>query len=560
MTAAEASNMTPDMFVATLNALIETNKRQADQNAALLRNQEEMSQTIRQLQAQLAWFQNRYFGKSSEKHAPFSDQPGLFDEFNATDDETEQEIPPRPEPVSESVTRTVTDKEKRESRLRAMMDRLPVLKREIIEPEGGVDLTRYRKIGEEVTRTLECEPGRLFVKETVRPKYGLIDPSEPVEKGKGVLIAPLPLLPIYKGIPGASMLTEILLDKFEYHMPYYRQIKKFFHQGLEGLTESTVDGWFKKTAELLKPLYTSLEREIFSCDYVQADETVVPVVDADRHKAEKEYLWQARAVMDKLVCFFYDDGSRAGEVIKAKTDKYGFKGYLQCDGFGGYTAAFKANPDVTLVFCMVHMRRDFRDAVKENRKMAEHAMAEMQKLYLIEKECDQQGMGYDDRRASYRDEHARPILDGMKNWMEEKCLGFSPRTLIGQAVTYAYTRWDAMYAYLKDGRIRLDNNLSENEIRPITLGRKNWMFCGNHEAVRNMCVIASLLTTCRNHNVNPRDYLKDVISTMPYMTEATHEELVAMLPHLWKLIHPESVMADFRETQTKTKKQRQRQH
>lgn len=552
--ATDMTNMTPELFAATLNALVETNRRQAAQNEALLRGQEEMSQTIRQLQSQLAWFQNRYFGKSSEKHAPFADQPGLFEEFNAPADMDEGDAPcsGAPDP-SKDRRDTDGDRKKRESRLRAMMDRLPVLKREVIEPEGGVDLSRYRRIGEEVTRTLECEPGKLYVKETVRPKYGLIDPTEPAGKGEGVLIAPMPLMPIYKGIPGASMLTEILLDKFEYHMPYYRQIKKLFHQGLEGLTESTVDGWFKKTAELLRPLYSTLEREVFSCDYVQADETVVPVVDGSSHKAEREYLWQARAVMDRLVIFFYDEGSRAGDVIKEKTDRYGFKGYLQCDGFGGYTAAFRGSPDVTLVFCMTHMRRDFRDAVKENRKPAEHAMAEIQKLYRIEDECDDARMDFG-QRAAYRREHARPILDSMKKWMEEECLGFSPRTLIGQAVTYAYTRWDAMYAYLDDGRIMLDNNLSENEVRPITLGRKNWMFCGNHEAVRNMCVIASLLATCRNHSVNPRDYLNHVISAMPYKTGATHGELLDMLPHRWKLAHPESVMPDFRATQRKTKK------
>lgn len=547
-------NMTPEMFVATLDALVETNRRQAEQNAALLRSQEEMAQTIRQLQAQLAWFQNRYFGKSSEKHAPFAHQPGLFEEFNNTAANDEGPNPDTPVPSSRVPRTSARDTAGRESRLRAMMDRLPVLKREVIEPEGGVDLSRYRRIGEEITRTLECQPGRLYVKETVRPKYGLIDPTEPVEKGKGVLIAPMPLMPIYKGIPGATILTEIMLDKFEYHMPYYRQIKKFFHQGLEGLTESTVDGWFKKTAELLSPLYTALEKEIFSCDYIQADETVVPVVDGERHKAEKEYLWQARAVMDGLVIFFYDGGSRAGAVIKTKTDAHGFRGYLQCDGFGGYTAAFRGSPDVTLVFCMVHMRRDFRDAAKENRKAADHAMAEIQKLYRVEKECDDAGIGYDDRRAAYRREHSRPIMDAMKKWMEEECIGFSPKTLIGQAVTYAYTRWDAMYACLEDGRLRLDNNLSENEVRPITLGRKNWMFCGNHEAVRNMCVVASLLATCRNHNVNPRDYLNDVISAMPYMGGASHEDLVALLPHRWKLAHPASVMADFRQTQRKTVK------
>ena len=153
------------------------------------------------------------------------------------------------------------------------------------------------------------------------------------------------------------LLAEILLQKYEYHMPYYRQIKQYSHLGMKGLTESTVDGWFKQTMELLKPLYEVLKSEVMKADYVQADETTTPVINKETHKAAKEYLWMVRAVMERLVLFHYDQGSRAGAVIESLANRYNFKGYLQCDGFAGYETAFKTNPDVLLVNCMVHIRR-----------------------------------------------------------------------------------------------------------------------------------------------------------------------------------------------------------
>lgn len=135
----------------------------------------------------------------------------------------------------------------------------------------------------------------------------------------------------------------------------------------------------------------------------------------------------------------------------------------------------------------------------------------------------------------------------MKLWMETEGIKYSESSQMGKAITYAYTRWDNMMHYLDDGRLLLDNNLAENEIRPITLGRKNYLFCGNHEAAANMCIVNSLLATCRNHDVNPRFYLNDIISRMPYMTKATHEELVELLPHRWKLQHQDAIMTKIRD-------------
>ena len=493
---------------------------------------------INELKAQVAWLNRQLFGRKSEKLGIID--PNQLDLFSSLQSELARQAEDARDAAVEKIV-TVREDRKQERKNRIMMEDLPVLEQVILMPDN-LDKELYKKIGQEVTRIVEHKPGLLYVKEIIREKWGLKDNITEAPKGmSGVMIAPMPLLPIYKGIAGASLLAEILLQKYEYHMPYYRQIKQYGHLGMKGLTESTMDGWFRQTVLLLSPLYEALKAEVMKADYVQADETTTPVINKEAHKAAKEYLWMVRAVMERLVFFHYDQGSRAGAVIESQANRYNFNGYLQCDGFAGYETAFKANPGVLLVNCMVHIRRHFEQALDENRPMAEHALREIQHLYKIEHMCDDAGMSFDERKAK-RLELAKPIMEAMKLWMETEGVKYSESSQIGKAITYAYTRWDNMMRYLDDGRLLLDNNLAENEIRPITLGRKNYLFCGNHEAARNMAVVCSLLATCRNHDVNPRDYLNDIISQMPYHTKASHEELIEMLPHKWKLTHPESVM------------------
>jgi transposase len=521
-----------------LQPLQQVNASQAETIKKLTEQNDSLQSRIKELTAQVAWLNRQLFGRKSEK-LPIID-PNYPDLFAGMIPENAQQIA---DAHDEAVDKIVMTKEERrqEKKNRIMMEDLPVLEQVILTPDN-LDTNLYKKIGQEVTRIVEHKPGQLYIKEIIREKWGLKDNTATAPKGmSGVLIAPMPLLPIYKGIAGASLLAEILLQKYEYHMPYYRQIKQYSHLGMKGLTESTVDGWFKQTMELLKPLYEVLKEEVMKADYVQADETTTPVMNKESHKAAKEYLWMVRAVIRRLVLFYYDQGSRAGAVIESLANRYNFKGYLQCDGFAGYETAFKTNPDVWLLNCMVHIRRHFEQALDENRPMAEHALTEIQHLYKIEHMCDDAGMSPDERKAK-RQELARPIMEAMKLWMETEGVKYSESSLIGKAITYAYSRWDNMMRYLEDGRLLLDNNLAENEIRPITLGRKNYLFCGNHEAAQNMAVVCSLLATCRNHDVNPRDYLNDVISQMPYHTKASHEELLQLLPHKWKLTHPESVM------------------
>ena len=521
-----------------LQPLQQVNASQAETIKKLTEQNESLQSRIKELTAQVAWLNRQLFGRKSEK-LPIID-PNYPDLFAGTLPENAQQIVDAHDEAVEKITKTKEER-RQEKKNRIMMEDLPVLEQVILTPDN-LDTNLYKKIGQEVTRIVEHKPGQLYIKEIIREKWGLKDNTVTAPKGmSGVLIAPMPLLPIYKGIAGASLLAEILLQKYEYHMPYYRQIKQYSHLGMKGLTESTVDGWFKQTMELLRPLYEVLKAEVMKSDYVQADETTTPVMNKETHKAAKEYLWMVRAVMERLVLFHYDQGSRAGAVIESLANRYNFKGYLQCDGFAGYETAFKTNPDVWLVNCMVHIRRHFEQALDENRPMAEHGLTEIQHLYKIEHMCDDAGLSPDERKAK-RQELASPIMEAMKLWMETEGVKYSENSLIGKAITYAYTRWDNMMRYLEDGRLLLDNNLAENEIRPITLGRKNYLFCGNHEAAQNMAVVCSLLATCRNHDVNPRDYLNDIISQMPYHAKASHEELLQLLPHKWKLTHPESVM------------------
>lgn len=522
---------------ASIASLSTTNKNQSEQ----IKN---LQERIKELTAQVAWLNRQLFGRKSEKLRVYDpNMPDLFaDEFSGLRQQAEEK---RDEAV-EKIEKEPVEDVKRNRQNRKMIEDLPVLETDTIEPKG-VDLSLYRRIGEEITKVVKHKPGMLYVKVIIRPKYALKDSTLlPPAGQKGVEIAPMPLMPVDKCIADTSLLAEILLQKYEYHVPFYRQIQQYRHLGMKGLTESTLDGWFKKTVELLKPLYEELKWEVFSCDYVQADETTVPVINREKHRADKEYLWMVRSVMEKLVIFHYDGGSRAGAVIESLANHYHFKGYLQCDGFAGYETAFKTNPDVRLLNCLVHIRRHFEQALDENREMAQHALTQIQHIYKIERQCDEAGLSYDERRQT-RQELSRPIMEAMKVWMETEGIKYSPGSLTGKAITYAYTKWDNIMRCLDDGRLYWDNNLAENVQRPITLSRKNFLFCGNHEAAVNMSVICSLLATCKAHEVNPRVYLNDVIAQMPYHKKATQEELLNLLPHKWKLKHPECVLTRQKE-------------
>ncbi|GAB6119724.1 IS66 family transposase [Dysgonomonas termitidis] len=199
------------------------------------------------------------------------------------------------------------------------MEGLPVVE-VIIEPEN-LDRNRYVRIGEEHTKTLEFEPGKLYVKDRIRPRYALKDKLElPREGEKTVVIAPLPLLPLYKCMFGSTLAAELLIQKYTYHIPFHRQLRQLKDLGVI-LSESTVNGCFSRLGEALRPLYGRVREIVLSSGYIQADETVLPVISKDKHKAEKEYLWVARSVLDRMHFFHYELGDRKYSVNPVKCVK-----------------------------------------------------------------------------------------------------------------------------------------------------------------------------------------------------------------------------------------------
>lgn len=501
--------------------LTEANARQSEQLAG-------MQEKIDKLLSQVAWFTRQFFGRKSEKLAPLDpNQLSLF--------ETAEDILRREEKVGQARLEAVSQiseppvSRKKDRSTRKLLEGLPVVE-VVMEPEN-VDPARYRRIGEERTRTLEFKPGELYVREIVRPKYGLRDNLTPAAEGMpGVVIAPLPLLPIHKGLPGASLLAEVILQKYQYHLPFYRQIQQFRHLGVN-IPENTLNGWFKPACELLKPLYEVLKEEVVDTDYLQVDETVLPVVSKEAHKAKKEYLWVVRSVMKRLVFFHYDDGSRSGETVSSLLKSYG--GYLQSDGWQAYDV-FDRKEGVCLVACLVHIRRYFEKSLKENKLLSEYFLGEVQKLYRIESMADEQGLSFAERRE-LRGKLAAPIMDSLEMWMEKTYPTVLPKSLIGEAISYTRKRWRKMRNYLLDGRLKPDNNGAENAVRPIALSRKNFLFCGNHQAAENTAVICSLLGSCKEQGVNPREWLTDVIARMPYYQKPGNgENLKKLLPNYWK--------------------------
>lgn len=373
----------------------------------------------------MAWLKRQYFGRKSEKLAHLA--PSQLNLFESSLSEQLQEIEAAKEAAEKEIKESTVER-KKERQTCKMLEGLPVVE-VVIEPEG-VDLTLYKRIGEERTRTLEFEPGKLYVKEIVRPKYGLKANTTLPEAGKsGVMIAPLPLLPIYKGLPGASLLAEMLLQKYEYHAPFYRQIQSFRHLGVR-LSESSLNGWFKPACELLAPLYEVLKEETLKADYIQVDETTLPVIDNQAYRAKKEYLWVVRSVIDGVTFFHYQDGSRSTQVVEKLLTT--FQGYLQSDRYQVYNV-FSDKEGVCLAGCMAHIGRYFEQALDEHKSLAEYALAQIQSLYNIERMADNDEFA-PEQRAELRQRLATPIMDALERWMEATYPKVLPKSRMGQAI------------------------------------------------------------------------------------------------------------------------------
>lgn len=499
-------------------------------NIRLARENTELKNRLDKLESQMAWFRRKMFGRMSEKMSHLDpNQMSLdFDGTNVSSEARQTAIEAAREAAEMDIKKVKTKRPTDTTRpLRSnVMKDLPTIE-VLLEPED-LDLKKYKRIGEEHTKVIEFKPGELYVKDYIRPKYALKDQMSISEDGKkSVIIAPMPLLPINKGIAGSSLLTEILMQKYVFHLPFYRQIEQFKLLGVK-LPASTINGWFSASAQLLTPLYELIREKVISSNYLQVDETTVPVIDKKKHKTNKEYLWVARAVKEKLLFFGYDNGSRSQKTA-AKLLR-GFKGHLQSDGFSGYNI-FENNPDIHLMGCWAHCRRKFKDAEAENMSMAEYALGQIQLLYKIEQKIAEDNLSAEET-VLLRKKLANPILDAFEVWMEANYKKVLPQGKMGEAIKYTYSLYPRLRCYITDGKLLIDNNGAENVIRPVALSRKNFLFCGNHQAAENASIIFTLMGCCKEAGVNTREWLNDVITKMPYLLRDKNN-LEDLIPAVW---------------------------
>ncbi len=457
-------------------------------------SKEELIQEVITLKSELTQLKRLVFGSRSERFVPI--QP-VNQETLALDIE---KLPEQPT-VKERVT---YERNKSGNGKTAHTGRAPIpahieRRTEVIEPEG--DLSDYQKIGEEVTETLEYEAPKFFVRKIVRPKYARKDRQK-------VVIAQLPSLPIEKGMAGASLLSWIIIEKFVYHMPLHRLIQKFAREGIR-IPAPTISDWVRQSCQLLDLLFESLRGEVLSTTYLQADETPIPVLDKDKQGSTHQgYYWVYHSPEKKLVLFDYRPGrGRQGpsEILKEYT------GYLQTDGYVAYEGLDKKR--ITLLHCMAHARRYFEQALDNDSQRAQYALNKFQQLYRIEQICRENNYS-PAQRLELRQEQALPVLAEMKVWMKENCLQVLPKSQIGKAIAYSMQRWDKLSLYAGDGRLEMDNNLIENQIRPVALGRKNYLFAGSHEAAQRHAMIYSFIGTCKLRGIDPEKWLQDVLATI----------------------------------------------
>lgn len=490
---------------------------------------------IRQLTDQLAWYRLKFWKASSEKYIPQDPSQRRID-FDGVDI-----LPQEEEMVKEAAKEIVSYERRKPEKEKRQPVRLPLpddLRRveEIIEPEG-ID-ENWIRIGEEVTEVLEHKPGELYVRRIVRPKYALRkDLQQLKEDGeesgeKNIKIAALPLLPLPRSNAGASLLAELLIGKYVYHLPFHRSIAMFKLAGVS-LPASTVNGWFSSSSDLLRALYYRLRDIVLATDYIQVDESTVPVINDEKHRAVKSYLWVVRSVMKKLMFFHYDKGSRAQKVVIDLLHNY--QGAVQTDGYDAYSI-YENKKGVLLLGCWAHARRKFTESLKEDESGAKYALEQIGMLYNVEAMATDQGLDHD-QRAALRSRLAYPILCAFEKWI----VNYYPKAILQgrmyKALTYTYSLFQRLSRYHLDGRYQIDNNLVENDIRPLALGRKNYLFCGNHDAAENAAIMYSLLGCCKACDVNPREWLTDVLTRIPYYNNDYSRDLAELLPHNWEMTH-----------------------
>ena len=371
----------------------------------------------------------------------------------------------------------------------------------VVEP--GIDTTGMAHVGDEVTEELEYTPATLVVHRIVRPKYSM-------GKEEGVAVAPMPDRPVPKCVAAPSLLAFLTVAKFVDALPIHRILEIFKREGVK-IAASTANGWQEAIYRLLWPLYRAMKAQVLAEGYLQADETSVKAIRKGRGKAATGYHWVYYAPIRKAVLFDYRPG-RGREGPKAMLA--GFRGYLQTDGYKAYDSALEGNPGVVRVACMAHIRRYFEQALDSDGARAGHALREIQKLYAVERQARENGLSPQQRHALRLDK-ALPVANALGKWVAAEYGKTLPKSPMGKALAYAAKRWGDMLNYFADGALEIDNNWVENKIRPVAVGRKNYLFVGADHGGERAALFYSFMATCKANGVNPYKWLKYTLENLP---------------------------------------------
>jgi len=517
----------PDDVNALKALLIEQNSHieqiQTDKDK-IQTDKEKLQRENTRLQEQLNLAIARRYAASSEKISP--DQFRLFGEAEV-DDEIENDDALSlldEEDDSTSVAAYTRNKKTGRKPLPKSLVRVDEVHElaeqdRICEHDGKI----LNEIGEVISEQLDIIPAKIQVIRHIRKKYAC-------GCGKCIKTAPMPNQPIPKSLAAPGLLAHITVSKYQDALPLYRQEQILQRIGVD-IPRATLANWMIQTGNLIQPVINLLRDRLLTYDIIHMDETTVQVLAEPNKKAQsKSYLWVQRGgPPDKPVILFDYDATRGQSVPLRLLE--GFKGTIQTDGHAGYNAVVNQNNLVHLG-CWAHARRKFSEAVKsqgksKNKKSgkAQRGLTFIQKLYKVEKTT--LNFTIEDRSTA-RQQQSLPVLDKLKNWLDESIITVPPKSAVGNALHYLNNEWDKLVRYTHDGRYLMDNNLAENAIRPFVIGRKNWLFSQSIKGVKASANLYSLIETAKANGLEPYAYLRILFAKLPQAT--TVEEIESLLP------------------------------
>ena len=485
-----------------------------------LKHLESENQRLRQenqlLREKVDFILRRMFGSSSEKLHPgqLELMLSLHEEAQAPGKDGAsllegEAVPSKPRP-------------KRESRERVPAH-LPVVE-EVLEPEEvAADPGQWRRIGEERTELLDCEPARYIRRVLIRPKY-----VARADKDAAPVIAPLPALPQERCIAAPGLLASIAVAKYCDHLPLYRQESILRTRHGITLPRSTLARWMELVAFWLEPVYRHLRGEILQSGYIQVDETPIKYLDPGNGKTSQGYFWTTHSPGGDTL--FHWETSRAAACLE-NIIPVDFSGVLQCDAYAAYPSFAGKHETIMLAGCWAHARRHFHDAREHTPLHSDWILRQIGHLYAIERNLRERRAGPDLREA-VRAAQTRPILNRIKRTLEKISLSgrHLPKSCFGQAMAYTLENWNELTLYATNGRIEIDNNLVENAIRPTAIGKKNWLFIGDADTGQRSAIIYTLIECCRRRGIDPQAYLRDVLTRLP---AATNKMIPEFTPAKW---------------------------